>query len=41
MMRTLGRALVLVAGLAGCATTQGMATDLKSGVDTVTGWFGG
>jgi predicted small secreted protein len=41
MMRSLGLALVLVAGLAGCATTQGMVTDLKNGVDTVAGWFGG
>lgn len=41
MIRMLGLTLVLVAGLAGCATTQGMATDLKNGVDTVTGWFGG
>ena len=34
-------ALMIVAGLAGCATVQGMATDVKSGVDTVSGWFGG
>lgn len=34
-------AWALVAGLAGCATVQGMATDVKSGVETVTGWIGG
>lgn len=34
-------ALVIVAGLAGCATVEGMATDVKTGVDTVSGWFGG
>lgn len=39
--QVLGLVLAVVAGLSGCATTQGMATDLKNGVDTVTGWFGG
>jgi predicted small secreted protein len=33
--------VVALLALAGCATVQGMGTDLKRGTDTVTGWFGG
>lgn len=37
-MRTL--ALIVILGLCGCNTIEGMGQDLSSGANTVNGWIG-